>query len=500
MRPYSSQDIPSIYSQTLDFASQHANEKHWQEALDDVETAAVWAYHFSWIYTDPRAEQMIRLVADATLKKVEVTDKYDDRVVMIDSFCWDNHGLTQQYLRAMMQNAMTILYICTSNTIDQGSDILHELGHYAKAEVLSFTDVKFNQIEKSERMCETISRFAPAHLFLHISPWDSTPLLTCHALSGVNKYNINITDHAYWLGASFVDYNIEFRPYGETVSIEKRGFQEQQLLVLPFYPIMPVTDDFKGFPEFPSDAVTVFTGGALYKMLGRQNIFFRLMDAILAIAPNVYILVAGFDPDKRFDQGLNSMRHKERVFQLGPRSDINAVFENTDIFLGTYPTSGGLMNQFAARHGKPIIAYCEEGDAEGRIEELLNHQDAMFQSFSVMDDLMDYAKRLILDKDYRIHEGDRLKRGLMTEERFAQEFCQLVSTRKSDRPLTYDEINYETFFHRYLDLENQSGFPATKQLVLALKMDVLKSKVCRINLLEMLGRCTLEKLHRSIGH
>ena len=496
MKPYTKEEIRSIYGELLQLAHHEACRKHWEDALLYLEASASWAYHYNYIYTDPDAERLLGNIAKEALPIAQYSKNNERRCVLIDSFCMDNRGLTQQYLRAMFHHEMEILYICTADQIEVGDAILGELNSYPKCRQILFTDVRLTKTEKSKKMIEAISRFAPAHIFLHLTPWDTAALMACHSVKGGCVYNINLTDHAYWLGASLIDYNVEFRSYGKTVSLEKRGLRESQLLVLPYYPITPVTREFKGLPELPQDSVKVFTGGALYKMLGYNNIFFHIMDEVLSIAPNVYILVAGFDPSKCFDEGKKSMRHADRVLEIGMRSDIDAVFEATDIFLGTYPTSGALMAQYAAKHAKPIIAYHDKEDPEGKVEEIVNHYQHSFRSFSEMSNFVGYAKKLITDRSFRQREGEKLQQGLMTETRFAEEFKGMISTHQSSWQLDHDEIDYDAFFEKYMDNENLSNFPATASLVRKLKLKTSRINVRRTDLMKVLGRQVWNTIRR----
>lgn len=474
MRPYTKENIISIYEQIKKLAKKSALKGKWLKSLKYIEALANWAYNFNWIYYDEELESLLKEISENTQSEIIINNPSSQKTVIIDSFCFDNRGLTQQYMRALMSNQMDILYICTANTIKERSDILRELRDYSKASILLFTDKRRNQIEKVSMIIDAISLFSPANIFLHLTPWDTSALMACHMIKGVTIFNINLTDHAFWMGASFIDYNIEFRPYGETISLEERGLSESQLLYLPYYPITPISEEFKGFPEIPRNAIIVFTGGALYKMLGGNNIFFRLMDIILDISPNVIILVAGFSADSRFDQGKSSMRNKDRVWEIGFRSDIDTVFEKIDIFLGTYPTSGALIAQYAAKHGKPILAFRKKGDEENKLEELVNHYQNSFHSFSDIDEFKKYASRLVNDKEFRKSEGLILKDGMITEDIFAKELMKLINNHNNTREMVYDKINYEAFFERYLDLENNNGFAATKKLVRIIKEDVLK--------------------------
>lgn len=472
MRPYSDKDVWVIYRQLIKISYELAGKHKWYKAACYLSSAAKWAYQLNFIYSDPDADALIKRISEAQIKQYSVNQPIENRYVLIDSFCLDNRGLTQQYLRAMIQNEAEILYICTATTIDNGSDILNELSKYPKARTLLFAGDSVNMIEMARGIVEGITQYAPSHIFMHIAPWDISALLACSAVSGATVYNINLTDHAFWLGSSLLDYNIEFRPYGMTVSLEKRGLKPEQLLQQPFYPVAPISHPFKGFPKMADDAVIVFTGGALYKFLGKNDIFFHIMEAILSIAPNVFILVAGFDSSAVFDEKCSKVNGKERILQIGVRDDIDAVFQKCDIFLSTYPTSGGLMCQYAAKYKKPILAYRDIDDVENAVEEMVNHFSNGCSSYTDLSLFLDYARKLILDKRFRQDEGNAIHKGLMTAEAFSASFPNLVSSRAKQWNWSCDSINYDVFFKHYLELEN-SGFAATKTLVLERRLHLL---------------------------
>lgn len=475
MKHYTRQDIENIYGDLM--KSAHTNYARYRlgDALIDIETAANWAYNFNHIYTDEDAEQLLMQIGEMAIEPVQIEKPKSDHCVLIDSFLLDNRGLSQQYLRAMMANNMHILVVYTNAGGAIGKDTLCELKAYDKTEIVTFTK-GIDKFEEAKQIVKLIKAFSPAHIFLHLTPWDTIALMACHAIKGPKVYQINLTDHAYWLGARFIDYSLEFRPYGMTVSLEKRGLRREQILGLPYYPITPVSADFAGLPDMPDDAVKVFTGGSLYKMLGKDDIFFRIMEIILGIAPNVYIMVAGFNEDQHFDEKVCTIRGKERVLQIGVRKDIDSVFERCDIYLGTYPMAGGLMSQYAAKHGKPIIAYHDEGDVMNEVGEVINHYNHDFHSFTSLEEMSRYAERLVRDLEYRKSQGQVLHDGMMTAKRFNSAFMATISGQKSQFKWNPDEIDYDSFFERYLDLENNNGFCTTRSLVRTQKLGVF-SKV-----------------------
>ena len=498
MKAYLKQDVQAIYNQLIQKSQRNVSKSQWGKALKYIEAAATWEYNFNAIYYDEKAEHLLKVISENNVKVVEIENPINTRCVYLDSWCVDNRGLSQQYLRAMISIGMDILYITVADSLKGGNELLRELKEYKKATIVTYERSRLSPFDKAIDIRNKIADYSPKHLFLHMLPWETTLLMACYSVKGVLKYNINLTDHAFWLGASFIDYNLEFRPYGVTVSEEKRRLTPKQLIVLPYYPITPKRTEFQGLPSLPKDSVLIFTGGALYKMLGKDNIFFQIMDSILDISPKVFIIVAGFNRDKIFDDRCATMKHGNRIVQIGVRSDIDEVFDNVDIYLGTYPMMGGLMSQYAAKHGLPIISYHDKGDAMNYVEEMVNQYQNEYKSYSNIYEIVEYATKLIMDTDFRKSEGKKLQSGIMTEARFALEFNQLISTHENHWNLGRDCIDYDSFLERYLDLEKTNGFKSTMQLVRTLKSDVLTIATKRTNMIQALWILTIKKIANSL--
>ncbi|WP_348768587.1 hypothetical protein [uncultured Bacteroides sp.] len=435
-------------------AQKKYDKGQYQKCLKYIRVASKWAYSFNCFYSDMVLEKLIREVGSKNINNDSIVSPNLNKYVFLDSFGWDNRCLTQQYLRAMMDMGVQILYILLTPISSNSKEILRELYEYGKATVYIMDKHINNDIEKACVLRQKILNFSPSCLFLHIFPWDITALLTIHSIKGVIKYNINLTDHAYWLGNTFIDYNIEFRAYGKTVSLEKRNLYEEQLLALPYYPIVSKYTEFQGFPSCLLKNVKILTGGNLYKMLGKNNVFFRLMDDILDLSPHVVILVAGISDSKIFEHKRNLMKNGDRVVLIGIRKDINAVFGNCDIYLGTYPLSGGLMTQYAAINSKPIIAYADNGDVCNYIEGVINHYERGVKTYTNKNELITYARKLISDENFRVAEGIKNANSLINPERFNIAFRNLMRTNRSEWNWGKVNIDYNSFASYYIDIEN----------------------------------------------
>lgn len=447
--------VLEIYKYLEDEAVRFYNKCDYRKCLNVIECAADWMYRFNIIYSSSILEKIIHNISSKLILKYIVSLPDSRNVVFIDYFGFDNRGLTQQYLRGLMACDKNILYILHNSNPIGNSEIIKELEEYNSSSILIIETNQINKIESATTITKKIADFSPANILLHIAPWDVVSLLAMSSIEGTTKFNINLTDHAFGLGVSFVDYNIEFRGYGKSVSLQKRGFKDSQIIFLPYYPIISKYTAFQGFPNLPKNRIIVLCGGSEYKMLGKGGIFFKLMDEVLSISDSVVIIVAGVEKDSKFSSYVEAMNNKDRVYLIGNRKDINEVFSHSDIFLSSYPFIGGLMTQFAAINSLPILAYAEPNEVN-LCDFVVNHFDKSLITKKSIDAFVQYAAKLINDKQFREDEGKRNKSAMMNEEHFNWELSYMLSNRATKISLELEQPNYEEIIDFYIEIENET--------------------------------------------
>ena len=84
------------------------------------------------------------------------------------------------------------------------------------------------------------------------------------------RFLVDLTDHAFWLGKCASDYVIGFRNVGYNVAIKYRKFNEDQVVLLPYYPEKRENYSFEGMPFDIKKHEFVFSGGSVYKIEGSQ--------------------------------------------------------------------------------------------------------------------------------------------------------------------------------------------------------------------------------------
>lgn len=273
---------------------------------------------------------------------------------------------------------------------------------------------------------------------------------------GLTRYIINISDQTFWLGARSIDYCVEFRQFGASVSLQRRGLKHEQLLMVPFYP----ADDRNGFEGFPpectEDKTIIFSGGDFYKTLDDKRIYWQLIKKILNKYPQVVFLFA----TKNIPEGDSDIRSfiKENHFEgrfiyINFRQDIYQVFAHCDIYMGTSPTSGSLMSQLAAINAKPILQYYEPGTSDDETEQAICINDSFGISFHDEESFMREADRLITDEAYRQQQGERLQRAMMQHEQFNKLVLKTLETNKTQMPICEYPINYEGLDNRWYYME-----------------------------------------------
>jgi len=446
-------NVISFYSKLKKRSVDMFEEGNLEDALKNVSTAARLAYLFNYIFKDDDLERILMESSMKMLtgKKSEKFVNEDKKFVMIDSFGWANRGLSQQYLRGLISMNVDFLYI-SEYVSESKNEIYDEVRASGKGNLCLVPEG--NNVEKIKFVYDTITEFSPSHILAHIFPWDVIATTVLYALPDVRKYNVNLTDHAFWLGAGCFNYTLEFREYGCTISVEKRGFKSSQVLLNPYYPIIDNVP-FSGFPEAVENKTILFSGGNYYKIYGDNMIFLWMMKHILD-NNNAVILFAGLGNDKKpLEEFIVKHKLEQRLILLGYRRDINQVFAHSDIYLGTYPFPGGLMTQYAAYNSKPVVAYSRDCSAINKVENIIFSKSLHTTDLTYVNLEEYYAEisRLINDKSYRISKGSLLKNALTTKEEF--EAC-LGECLDGNRHLDFkmQEVNYEKRTEWYMDVNS----------------------------------------------
>lgn len=464
-------DILKAYSKIKKFAWTALDKHQIEKCLQYVELAAQVAYSYNQFYADEELEDILDKASQEIIPEEKEYVPLKENYVFYDYAGQDHRGLTQQYLRALMAMKVNVLYILENHTSELNKEIFAELAAYPKACVY-IVNKSLSVSEQIVQIYLKIIEFRPSVALMHLFPWNVVAIAVFDRIKSVMRYQINLTDHAFWLGGRCSDFVLEFRDYGATVSFEKRCFPMQKLLKLPYYPIANC-GDFQGLPlDYQDDEkVIIFTGGSLFKTLGDHHAFYKMVKDILSNNLNTILLIAGDGSGVKFIRKFILDNHFEnRIFLLGNRSDINHLFHICDIYLSTYPLCGGLMTQYAALNGKPILAYTDPSILSNRIEDILYKvPEDIVITYTNKELFYAEADRLIRDKSYRKESGMRLRNCVIRPDEFAKRLAMLVENHENQDIVWLQNIHYERFASLNLEIENEFSAFCRKSILKVFK-------------------------------
>lgn len=382
-------------------------------------------------FLDQRLESQINSISRNLFTTSPTYNPIHKNVVFCDSMMWDFHGLTQQYLRALMALEYNILYIKTSVSSHPSDNIEKELSDYGKYSIIKFSKKQRN-IERVKQIYEAIVVNRPELILIHsFSVFDAIALLP---FESTPRYRVNLGNHLSWIGVSCTDYLIDFNNWGYTISIQKRGFDKEKIYKLPFYPI-DSEYPFEGFPSsVTDDRVVMFSGGATYKIIDDNSTFLHLVRRLLIENPSLVFLYAARDSDQYLINFIEKYNLKDRFILIGYRSDINEVIKHIDIYLQTYPIGGGLMEKYAIINKKPILAYVKPErlsfDLQVDDRPIVVGSDSYKKAYADQEEFCREANKLISDSSYRHSVGADLHKYCITPEIFNMEFHNIINNSK----------------------------------------------------------------------
>lgn len=435
------EEIQKIYDRMKSLSLKEIGREKCHHSLACLRAAGYIAYSFGLKYCDDDIEGQLVSLSTQIKRRDNVSggQKNGMRCVFLDGLSEFRGGLTVQYLRAIKEAGWETLYVS-----DQDLGQRHRIS--LVKELKSNPQLRYVQVPKRtsgqgrcQFMYDAIMDFAPDFVIVHIPPYDSYAATVCYALpSTIKKYMVNYTDHSFLLGTGCMDYSLEFRSKGASISKVFRHIEETQMFMLPYYAFSEDEKPYQGLPKICDGKVVIFTGGNYWKIIDEEDTYFKLSKRILEECPNAVIVLAGRGNDEVVRKAVERQQPGERFVVLGWRQDIGALFEHSDIYLSTYPYPGGLMGQFAARAGKPILAYDPQNK---RGTESLTCQTKMVDiSITEMDDFIAETKRLVNDTDYRKQKGDELRDSVLSIGQFNRMLREVVESQKpTGLPIEIDE-------------------------------------------------------------
>lgn len=435
---------------------------NYEKSLSYIEKASILATQIMWRYADEELDSLQAQIAEKVIIKSNKEYFADSKKVVFYDYFGSTVILALQYLRVLSNLGYEILYLLE----ERGNLKSSVLDVISKEKNITIKIIKKDRslLNKIDDIYHSIYEFNPSKLFLHINTVSACLPVLHHLPKQITKYYINLGDHAFWLGSTTIDYSFEFRSFGAVVSEEMRGLKKEQLLLLPYYPIVDKRE-FMGFPDEVKDKVIIFSGGDFYKTVDREDNYWKLCYNILSQNPNAVILYAnkGINDygNKLMHEFIQKHSFQNRFIPIGFRRDINEVMMHCDIYLGTFPMSGGLMSQHAAINAKPILQYYPSSlFSFEETESMICFREKFDISFTDEKLFLEEAKRLIDSEAYRRKQGKKLQDAMITQEEFDQIFKASLETHKTQLDIETISINYNALEQWWIDVNNRGYYDA----------------------------------------
>lgn len=443
-------------------------QEKYEQALTYIQHCGTIAQQFNWIYKDEELDDILKEIGECVLSPTPSNYEVNtNRVVLYDDF----HAtfiLAIQYVEALVKAGKEVLYVTyelKDNT--KAVDYIKQYYPSVKICVLPVPD----RVEFLRNLYLIILHFHPSQILVQLKANTNTISVFANLPSNIKTYFINQDDQTFWLGAKAMNYVLEFRPFGVTISQQRRGIKPEQQIVIPFYPIVD-NNPFQGFPKECTEEgkVLVFSGGDIYKVLDDRMMYWHLVKELLNRHPNVVFLFATKGDNIGMDFLHNFIKENQfekRFIYTKFRPDINEVLAHTDIYMGTCPASGSLMSQLAARNATPILQYYYPNTPDDETEQALCVNDKFQISYQNEEDFFVEADKLINDVEYRKIQGERLRRAMISRDQFNELVKISLETNESQIHLETINIDYKLLDARWFDLEKR-GFLNTMSYVYGL--------------------------------
>lgn len=449
---FSKISIMKYYSDYKDIAEKYIKNKKYEKAMEVILIAAQMQHLFNIILYDAKMEEMIQQIAADTVEFDSINGS-EGCYMLYDSVAIDNSALSLQYLNALISWNIKFVYIIKDETDLKKSETLRMIAEKASNCKLYIVSKKTSLIDEVKEIREIIKENKPKKALLHMANHDVVGCVAWSALKGIERFYINHGDEQFWIGRSVLDYCIEFRGMGCYASEKYRNLKQKQCLIQPYYPIIS-NNPFQGFDfSIPEENTIIFSGGRFIKVYGENGQFMNIVSRILYENPNTCFIFAGSGNSEPMERFIRKNGLSDRWKVIPYRSDLFEVMRHIDIYLGTYPQAGGLMAQYAASAGVPIV---EMNTFNGGVtEDLLPKLTDVKITHDTWESYFEEIKKLIENKEYRKSVGEKIRAGNVDKEEFDFGLKRLLAEHVSMYPNNMREIDVDLRSKRLIDAENQ---------------------------------------------
>lgn len=431
-------------------ANRAIKKRNYEKAFAAIASCGRVLNGFNQFYTDDVLEELLYKIADALKGQFCFDGKAEqnEAVFFYDGFGLDLRGVALMYLNALKKNGYKIIYVTNIRAKYKQENIKKAMEN---ADIVwEYIDMHKSYRNWTEKLFALILQYNPKSLFLYTTPYDVSGIVAFCMFAGYgDRYLIDLTDHAFWLGKCAIDYCLGSREMSASIEHYKRGIEKDKLIKLGVNLLIEEHQNHEGLPFDVKNTRYIFSGGALYKTLGDENnTYYKIVDHILSNHDDIVFLYAGSGDDSQ----LKKLRNKfgNRAIYIPEREDFFYLIENCVLYLNTYPMFGGMMMKYCAYAKKLPITLKHNKDSDG----LLLNQEAARIEYDTFEDLIADVDKLLQDADYLRAREKLLDGTVITEERFVNNLKNTIENHETDYVHSFLNLDTTKFQSEYLERFN----------------------------------------------
>lgn len=436
-------EIDKLIRRIKNAISKAISKERYEEALEMIAVCANVLYETNIRYTDKDLESFLAIISSKITHQRQCSSSKDQYLLYFDGFGLNDRGLAQIYMKALCQ-FRNVIYVTYEDCKHRIPDIINIINEYGALSYYINRD-KRDYICQIEQIEKILTSNSVKEFVLYSTPDDVVATTLMYAYDGqMTRFQVDLTDHAFWLGAGCTDCCIEYRDYGACISRMYRGIEEDRIVKLPFYPVIHTKRSFHGFPFSLGDNQKImFSGGALYKTFGDEK-YYSMVDYLLCHHEDLVFWYAGSGDTTKINKIID--KYPERAFYTKERDDLYQVLEHSDIFLNTYPIVGGLMFQYAASAGVVPLTLKTDERASG----FLLNQSQLRVEFDSEEDLYIEAEKILGDDGYKTKRGEELRSAVISEKDFTDWLEDIINKCYISNRIRYSDVDTTEFRKLYL--------------------------------------------------
>lgn len=408
-------------------------------------------YQTNYKLYDEDIERITVGVAKKILGRTRI-DKSEDTICFYDGFGLLERGLAKIYIEALRKTGYKVVWILYDYLPDIDL-IKEEYSTYENVEVIIIP--KLTIVDRMKELRNVVKKNAPKHIFIYTKPDDVGGIGTLSTVRGdVSRYLIDLTDHAFWIGKCATDYVIAFRNLGCNIERKFRGFDNQQIIFLPYYPCERTEYVYQGMP-FPDTCEFVFAGGAAYKIEGR-NAFSNIVEYILTKYKKMKFVYACSTKNQQLER--LEEKYPNRFFVIDERKDLEQIMKRAKFYLSTYPIGGGLMIQYAAQNRCIPVSLVDKETKVNNSDTVLLRPEILSSSRTSEKEVFDLIDQIMTDDDFYNKMVDATEGQVISSTEFEENIKLLLTKKRTKYIFQYEEVNMDAFFSIYRKRMNRAMF------------------------------------------